>query len=614
MDFFSRSGGIPGFPNEGAVMKYLNSENLNWQLFDVFDLGALTKLPRYADHDVDTFKQIIESVSKFAENELYPVFREMDADPARFEDGTVVVHPTIGKAMKTFGEMGLIGAPLDFEEGGMQIPMTLFQVLNFIMDSANNHVSGYPGLTTGSAELIAAFGSEKLKEDYLPKMLDGSWAGTMCLTEPQAGSSLTDVTTEAIPQDDGSYKISGQKIWISGGEHKYADNFIHLVLARVPGGGPGTKGISLLVVPKNRLDGTWNDVACAGDFQKLGQRGYCTTHIVFGENDDCYGYLVGTLHRGLGHMFKMMNGARIAVGRTGAAICGAAYEASLAFAKERPQGRRLMKGGNKDVSQEQTLIINHPDVRRMLLTQKCISEASLALFLQVATYFDKRLGTEGEESEDYHLLLELLTPVVKTYPAEAGKRSVDIGLQCLGGAGFCDEYILQLYYRDIRIMSIYEGTTGIQSLDLLGRKVTADNGRALELLQKEIEATIKEASAFEEFGPQVAQLAEQAMLTQKVLGHLLPFAMQGEVETFLSDATVFMEFFSNIVVAWLWMKMAVKAKQQGGDTDFLKAKIHCMKFFYQYELAHNKSLVKIMTSPERLTIPPSDESAEALFV
>lgn len=594
-------------------MKYLNSENLNWQLFDVFDLESLTKLSRYSDHDVVTFKQIIESVKKFSENELYPVLREMDAEPARFEDGSVVVHPTVGKAMKTFGEMGLIGAPLNFEEGGMQIPMALFQVLNFIMDSANNHVSGYTGLTTGSAELIAEFGSEKLKEDYLPKMLDGSWAGTMCLTEPHAGSSLSDVTTEALPQDDGSYKIRGQKIWISGGEHEYVDNFVHLVLARVPGGGPGTKGISLLVVPKNRLDGTWNDVTCAGDFQKLGQRGYCTTHIVFGENDDCYGYLVGELHRGLAQMFKMMNGARIAVGRTGAAISAAAYEASLAFAKERPQGRRLMKGGKKDVSQEQTLIINHPDVRRMLLTQKCISEGSLALFLQVSTYFDMRLASEGQEAEDYLLLLELLTPVVKTYPAEAGKRSVDLGLQVLGGAGFCDEYILQLYYRDIRIMSIYEGTTGIQSLDLLGRKVTDQNGRALELLHKEIERTLKEASEYEEFAPQVAQLAEQAALTQKVLGHLLPFAMKGEVETFLSDATVFMEFFSNIVVAWLWMKMAVKAQQQGADTDFLKAKIHAMKFFFQYELAHNKSLVKIMTSPERLTIAPTEGSAEALF-
>lgn len=594
-------------------MNYLHMDNLQWQLFDVFELEALTALSRYSEHDAVTFKQILESVKKFSDNELYPVLREMDATPAYFEEGTVVVHPTVGKTMKTLGEMGLIGAILDFEEGGLQLPQTLFQALNFVIDSANNHLSGYTGLTTGTAELIATFGSDKLKEDYLPAMLEGRWSGTMCLTEPQAGSSLSDVTTEALPQEDGSYKIRGQKIWISGGEHKYVDNIIHLVLARVPGGGPGTKGISLLVVPKTRLDGQPNDVTCAGDFQKLGQRGYCTTHIVFGENDDCYGYLVGTLHRGLAHMFQMMNGARIAVGRTAAAISGAAYEASLAFAKERPQGRRLMKNGKKDVSQEQTLIINHPDVRRMLLTQKCITEASLALFLQASIYYDKKLSSEGEECRDYWLLLELLTPVVKTYPSEAGKRSVDLGLQVLGGAGFCDEYILQLYYRDIRITSIYEGTTGIQSLDLLGRKITDQNGRALELLEQEIRKTLKAAAEFEALSAHANQLEEQLVLNRKVLGHLLPFALKGEVETFLSDATVYMDFFSNIVVGWLWMKMAVKAQQQGAHNAFLKAKIHCMKFFYQYELVANFSLARIMQSPERLTISPSDEETAEVF-
>ena len=312
-------------------------------------------------------------------------------------------------------------------------------------------------------------------------------------------------------------------------------------------------------------------------------------------------------------MFQMMNGARIAVGRSGAAIAGAAYEASLAFAKERPQGRRLMKGGKKDVSQDQTLIINHPDVRRMLLTQKCISEGCLALIFQTSLYYDLKSAKEGEEASDYLLLLELLTPVVKTYPAEAGKRSVDIGLQVLGGAGFCDEYILQLYYRDIRIMSIYEGTTGIQSLDLLGRKITDQNGRALNLLEKEIRETLGEAAKFAVLGAQAVQLEEQLALNREVLGHLIPMAMKGEVEMFLSDATVYMEFFSNIVVAWLWMKMAVKAQEQGADTDFLRAKIHTMKFFYQYELANNLSLAKILRSAERLTLTDSEESAEAVF-
>jgi alkylation response protein AidB-like acyl-CoA dehydrogenase len=591
-------------------MKYVHMKTLEWQLFNLIGLEALTTHPRYADHDLVSFKQILQSVKKFADNELYPVLREMDEEPARFENGTVVVHPTVGKTMTSLGEMGLIGAPLDYDEGGLQIPITLFQALNYVIDAANNHVSGYYNLTFGAAELIATFGSDKLKEEYLPPMLEGRSAGTMCLTEPQAGSSLSDVETEAIPQDDGTYKVRGQKIWISGGEHKYADNIVHLVLARVPGGGPGTKGISLFVVPRDRADGSSNDVICAGDFQKMGQRGYCTTHIIFGENDDCRGYLLGTLHRGLAHMFQMMNSARIAVGRSAAAISSAAYEASLAFAKERPQGRRLMKGGKKDVGQEQTLIINHPDVRRMLLTQKCISEASLALILQASYYYDMKLATVGEESHDYWLLLELLTPVAKTYPSEAGRRAVDQGLQVLGGAGFCNEYMLQIYYRDIRIMSIYEGTTGIQSLDLLGRKILAEKGRSLDLLEKEMNKTLAAADALPE---QAEQLKEQIALNRDVLNTLLPLAMKGELEMFLSDATVYMEFFSNIVIAWLWMKMAVKAHQEGTDSDFLRAKIHVMKFFFRYELRVNHGLARVLKDDERLTLAPADGAAVGVF-
>ncbi|CAM9930617.1 unnamed protein product [Phaeothamnion confervicola] len=438
-------------------------------------------------------------------------------------------------------------------------------------------------------------------------MLTGECSGTMCLTEPQAGSSLSDVTCEAIPQEDGSCLVSGQKIWISGGEHEHGENIIHLVLARVPGGGPGTKGISLLIVPKLRptADGGLepNDAVCVGDFQKMGQRGYTTTHIVFGEKGDCRGWVIGKLHRGLEHMFQLMNGARIHVGRHGAAIATAAYYASLQFANERPQGRRLQSGGTKNVSEGQTLIINHPDVRRMLLTQKCIAEGALALVLQATFYYDcEQTADTPEEAAKYHNLLELLTPMVKTYPAEAGRRSVDNGLQVLGGAGFCDEYVLQQYYRDIRIMSIYEGTTGIQSLDLLGRKVLMGNGAALKFLHQEIEATIAQARAIETLQPQAQALADQLALNMKVLGHLTPFAAQGEFEKLLSDATIYMEFLCNIVVAWQWLKMGVVATPNVSKGAFYQGKIRAMKFFYQYELSKNRSLVDIMLTPERLTL------------
>lgn len=587
-------------------MSYVSMETLEWLLFEVLDLGSLLSAPRFQDHDLSSLRQILDSVKKFADSELYPVFREMDAQPAHMVDGKIWVHPMVGEMTRRAPDLGLLGSVYDYEDGGMQLPATVYQALSFVVDAANNHLTGYTGLTSGAAGLLISFAEQQLKDYYVPKMLAGQWGGTMCLTEPQAGSSLSDIETEAIPVGDGTYKIRGQKIWISGGDHDYCENFVHLVLARIPGGGAGTKGISLMVVPKLREEGgvlVRNDVTTVGDFQKLGQRGYSTTHLVFGENDDCIGHLVGKAHRGLEHMFQLMNGARIHVGRHGAAISMAAYHASLQFARERPQGRRLQTGGVKNVGEGQTLIVNHPDVRRMLLTQKAIAEGALALVLQAALYYDREKISEGEEGRRYHDLLELLTPMVKTYPSEAGRRAVDNGLQVLGGAGFCDEYILQQYYRDIRIMAIYEGTTGIQSLDLLGRKIFMSDGKAMEHLYQEMEATLVASQEIEELQPWSAQLRAQLKLNQQLLGHLAPMASKGDFEGLLSDATLYMEFLSNIVVGWQWLKMAVVAYPSRNQSEFFAAKIHTMKFFFQYELARNASLVSIMMQPERLTVP-----------
>ncbi|MBS2035953.1 acyl-CoA dehydrogenase [bacterium] len=585
------------------VSTYMNMDTLNWMLFEVFRLGELLSASRFQDHDESTLRLILDSVKKFADAELYPVFRAMDADPARMIDGKVIVHPAVATMLARASELGLVGSTLDYDDGGMQLPVTIYQALNFIADAANNNMTGYTGLTSGAVGLLCSFGSQELKDIYLAKMLANEWGGTMALTEPQAGSSLSDVVTEAIPREDGSYSIRGQKIWISGGDHQFAENFIHFTLVRVPGGGPGTKGISLMLIPKFRPENGQlvpNDVTTVGDFQKMGQRGYTTTHLVFGEKDDCRGWLVGTLHRGLEHMFYMMNGARIHVGRGGAAIATAAYYASRQFALERPQGRRLQAGGAKDTSEGQTLIINHPDVRRMLLLQKAIAEGSLALILQASIYADREKTSEGEEAARYHDLLELLTPMVKTYPAEAGRRAVDQGLQVLGGAGFCDEYVLQQYYRDVRIMAIYEGTTGIQSLDLLGRKVFMNKGASLKFLLKEIQATLQAAAGVEVVADCARQLGEQLALNEKVLGYLMPMAAQGEFEKMLSDATLYMEFFSNIVVAWQWLKLGLAASQ--GSSAFHQAKLHTMKFFYQYELSKNEGLAQTIMNPQRLTI------------
>ncbi len=597
--------------------EYVNMQTLRFMLFEVQEFTNLLSSTRYQEFDKNSTEILLNAVKDFADKECFPYFKEMDEKPVRFENGQVLVHPQIKNIMEKSGEMGLIGSTFDYEDGGMQLPTMLFQATYFIIDAANNHVSGYPGLTSGSAGLIVSFGNELLKKTYVEKMLSGKWSGTMCLTEPQAGSSLSDITTTAYPAADNTYKIKGQKIWISGGDYQYAENIVHLVLARMEGAPAGVKGISLFVVPKYRPENgelVPNDVIAAGDFQKLGQRGYSTVHLVFGDNDGCQGWLVGEAHEGLKYMFQMMNSARISVGRHGVSISTAAYYASLEYANERPQGRRLSNGGAKDLSKGQTLIINHPDVRRMLLFQKAISEGTLSLVLQASYYHDKeKVAETAEEKAHYNLLLEILTPIVKTYPSEKAQQSVSTGLQVLGGMGFSSETILQQYYRDVRIMAIYEGTTGIQSLDLLGRKVTMDNGKALKLLMTEISKDIQEAATFDQLKPYAGQLSQRLQLNKEVMQFLMPFAMKGNYERFLADATIYMEFLGTLVVAWQWLKIATKAKaslvkgKSEWQPEFLESKIHTMKFFFKYELPKVEGLAATICSPDELTIASEKE-------
>ena len=594
-------------------MKYFDKNTLNFILYDTLKLEKIFDFPRYQDHDKENTDIFLNAIHDLADKSCYPFFREMDENPVAFEDGKIKAHPQIGVLMRKGGEMGLLNGNFDYEEGGLQIPHTVHTAAYYILEAANNHITGYLGLTNGAAELIATFGNEEVKEKFTPKMMAGEWGGTMCLTEPQAGSSLSDIVTSARPLEDGTYRIKGQKIFISGGDYPHVDNIVHLVLARIDGAPSGTKGISLFAVPKKRKAASGelepNDVITAGDFQKMGQRGYATTHLFFGEKDDCHAWLIGEPHRGLSYMFLMMNGARIAVGRGGAAIASAAYYASLQYANERAQGRALNNSGAKDVAKEQTLIINHADVRRMLFLQKAISEGALSLVLQTAIYYDIHEASESkEEKQKYKLLLELLTPIVKTYPAEMGKISVDAGLQVLGGYGFCTEYILQQYYRDIRIFSIYEGTTGIQSKDLLGRKIMMANGQGAQYLAQEVSKTMQEAMAYEELQPYAKTLGEKLHKSTQVIVHLGGFAQKGDYETFLADANLFMEFFSTIVVAWQWLRMATEAKnalKNGTKTypeEFYRSKIHTMKFYFKYEVPKTESLANILMDTEVLTL------------
>lgn len=585
-------------------------DTVRFLMHDVHPIKDLFQFPKYQDFSADEVDMLLQAAKEIADQHYFPHFRSMDEHGVRYDNGQVHTPPELGDIIQATAEGGWIGGADKPEYGGMNLPEMIFGTAQMLFQAANNSAQGYVGLTTGSARLITSFGSKELIDTYVPHMYAGTWQGTMALTEPQAGSSLSDIVTTAYPDGAGNYHIKGQKIYISAGQHQHADNFVHLTLARIEGAPAGTKGISLFVVPKFVPDSaghlTDNHVFCAGDYQKMGQKGYATTHLVFGEEAPTRGFLVGEPNKGLSYMFQMMNEARIAVGQTATGVASAAYYASLQYAKERPQGRPLEQ--KKNLHQEQTLIINHPDVRRMLFTQKAVVEGAMSLAMECLRLSDLTHVTTGEEQENHFLLLDLLTPIMKTYPAETGQRSVSYGLQVLGGYGYTMDFDLQQYYRDIRIMSIYEGTTGIQSLDLLGRKMTIKNGKAAQLFMAAVQHTIEEAMTYDELKPQAEALAKALEALGGVVQHLMPYAMRGELTAFLADATLFMEMAGHVAIAWQWLKMGVHANQQrlsGNDqfpAEFYESKLQTMRFFYRYELPRIYGLRRILTDPQQLTV------------
>ena len=594
--------------------QYYSPRNLKFLLHEVFQVSQLTQYPYFKDHDKDSFDMVLDATKQIADNILHPTYTEMDVQEPDLIEGKVAVHPAIGQYIKAMGESGMIGSSFSYDKGGMQLPHSIESAISFILAAANNAPTMYTGLSAGSARLIATFGGDALKERYLPNMLNGTWQGTMCLTEPQAGSSLSDISTTAVPVGDGSYKIKGQKIFISAGDHDQSENVIHLLLARIEGAPLGTKGISLFVVPKFRIDGekpVFNDVNNAGIYHKMGQKATPAMHLTFGDKDACLGYLVGEANQGLKYMFLMMNEARLGVGLLGASIASAAYYASLEYALERPQGRRLDEKDQKNTPQ--SLIVHHPDVRRMLLFQKSVVEGGLSLVLECARYADMMHVTEGEERARYELLLDLLTPIAKTFPAEYGIKAVSEGMQVFGGYGYCRDFPLEQMYRDIRITSIYEGTTGIQSQDLLGRKVTMKGGQALMALAQEIQQSLGEASTFDDLKKYVELLQKEMGRFQQVTQRLVGIAMKGEIELFLSDASLFMEMSSLLVVAWQWLKQATVAKRalvtgaQGEEAKFYESKLHTMRYFFAYELPKMKSLATRLLDEEVITLSQEKE-------
>ena len=575
----------------------LSARNLAFELYEVLDAEGLTQRARFAEHSRETFDAAIGTARSIAENLFAPHNRKNDEHEPQYVDGAAVLIPEVKPAVDAFLQAGFLNATREFEVGGMQLPNLLSQACFAHFQAANAATSSYPFLTMGAANLIESFASAEQKRLFLQPMLDGRCFGTMALTEPHAGSSLSDLRSKATPASDGSYRIKGNKIFISGGDHPLSENIVHMVLARLPDAPPGVKGISLFIVPKFLVNddgslGARNDVILAGLFHKMGWRGTTSTALNFGDRDECVGYLVGKPHAGLSYMFQMMNEARIGVGMGAVMLGYAGYLYSREYARQRPQGR-LPDG--KDASSAQVAIIEHADVRRMLLTQKAYVEGAFDLGLYAARLFDdtQTLETEAERKSALELL-DLLTPIVKSWPSEFCLKANELAIQILGGHGYTREYPVEQYYRDNRLNPIHEGTHGIQSLDLLGRKVAINNGAALKQLIQLIQTSCQRASAYPALDnlrqPLEQLLARVSTVTLALLGDLLG----GQVNQGLANSALYLKVFGHLVIGWRWLEQAIRAEEgqapisngQGNpaDTAFYQGKLQAARYFLTWEV------------------------------
>jgi butyryl-CoA dehydrogenase len=594
--------------------KWVSMRNLRFLLNEVFKISELSRSPYFEKHNATTYKMVLDEAAKIGEKLLHPVFEEMDRKAPELVNGEVIVHPSTKKIITEFGKNGWIAAPFSEEKGGDQLPLTVANAAQFIFAAANYSGSVYMGLSAGAVNLILTFGNEELKKTYAGKMISGEWQGTMALTEPQAGSSLADITTIARPDGNGGYTLQGQKVFISAGDHNAVDNVVHLVLAKIEGAPAGVKGISLFVVPKKRPDGAGkfvpNDVTVTQVFHKMGYRGAPITELSFGDKGDCRGWLVGQANKGLGYMFQMMNEARLGVGLGATAIASAAYYASLDYAQNRLQGRKLT---SKDPMSPQIALIEHADIKRMLLFQRSVVEGALSLILQCCYYEDMQHAGTTEEKERYHLLLDLLTPVAKSYPSEMGILTTSQAIQIFGGYGYCEDFPVEQHFRDMRIHTIHEGTTGIQAMDLLGRKLVMNNGKAFFLYIEEIRRTMNEARSMSGLEKQAAQLDEALKLLEQVASHLMVLAQSSGPETMLADAVLFLEMFGIITISWQWLVQAVTVQTAAGqatskaDQAFYQGKLYTFRYYFAYELPKIKGLAHRLTDGDPVTLEMPSE-------
>lgn len=564
----------------------LSRRDLDFLLYEWLDVEKLTTLERFTEHSRETFDGVLDLCEQLATRYFAPHNKLSDANEPTFDGQTVTLIPDVKEAWDAFAAADLIAMGMDAEIGGAQLPATVAQAAFAWISAANVSTSGYLMLTIANANLLARFGSPEQIETFVKPMLAGRFSGTMALSETQAGSSLADITTRAEPQPDGSYRLFGSKMWISGAEHEMTENIVNLVLAKIPGGPAGTKGISLFIVPKFLADGTRNGVAISGLNHKMGQRGITNTVLNF---DGAVGYLVGEPHRGIVYMFHMMNEARLGVGMGAVALGYTGYLKSLEYARERPQGRPL---GVKDPSTPQVPIIEHADVKRMLLAQKAYVEGGLAL----ALYCAKLVDTGSAEDT---AVLDILTPVAKSWPSQWCVEANSLAIQVHGGYGYTREYDVEQHYRDNRLNPIHEGTHGIQSLDLLGRKVTQNGGASLAALGERVEATLSAASGA---APDLAAQLDAAW--QRLVAVTGAMFASGDVEAAMANSAVYLEAFGHIVVAWIWLEQLLAA--EGCTGDFYDGKRQAARYFFRYELPKTTPQLDLLESLDRTTLEMRD--------
>jgi butyryl-CoA dehydrogenase len=581
---------------------------IDFLLYDWLDVAALTERPRYGEHSLETFTQVLDTCERIARDKYAPFNRLVDIEEPRQEGDRVVLPKATHEAWKAYAESGMLAAAQDDALGGMQLPYTVEAAANAFFARASVSI-GAGLLTVGNANLLMAHGTAAQQRVFAHPEFRGQWSGTMCLSEPQAGSSLSDIATRALPDGEDfetdplgpRYRLFGNKMWISAGEHDLTENIVHLVLAKIPGPDgkliAGARGISLFIVPKKlvdaegRLTGERNDVNLAGLNHKCGWRGTPNTLLNFGDGRHpvqgtagAIGWRVGAAGDGLRCMFHMMNEARIGVGMAASMLGMAGFEAALAYARQRPQGRPLGPAG-KDPGQPPVAIIAHADVKRMLLAQKAYAEGALALELYCARLVDEHRTGDAAATRDAGLLLEVLTPIAKSWPSEWCLEANSLAIQVHGGYGYTRDFPVEQYWRDNRLNMIHEGTHGIQALDLLGRKVVMENGAGLALLAARMRATIARAEP-------VPCLHMHAGALNAALQQLVETTHRawegGDAAATLANATPYLQAFGHVVLAWIWLDVTQSAlvhlADKTGKSDLRDGKLQACRYFYAYEL------------------------------